>query len=266
MVGRILREWTVRSGLPRDVKVWCGLHDSNAALIAARANSQHADMTVLSTGTWFVAMRSGATSADASSLPPERDCLINVDVDGNPVPSARFMGGREIDLLMGSDARHVDFGRDEHALLPATQAVLKNAAMVLPSWVDGAGPFGNSRGRWLSMPRDPVERGAAVCLYAALMTDALLDLIGAKDSLIVEGRFAAAQLFVAALAALRPQMAVYVASAEHDVAFGALKQIFPSFSPPQPLARVCALPLCLDAYRRRWRTEIDSYGPARKDR
>ncbi|HEY2677629.1 MAG TPA: hypothetical protein VGI65_11730 [Steroidobacteraceae bacterium] len=266
MVGTISKEWMARSGLPGDVKVWCGLHDSNAALIAASTHAQHADFTVLSTGTWFVAMRSCASHVEASSLPPERDCLINVDIDGNPVPSARFMGGREIDLLLGSDARHVDLNRDAHAQMAAAQAVLANSAMVLPSWVAGTGPFGKSRGRWLSMPADPVERAAAVYLYAALVTDAALDLIGAKDCLIIEGRFAAAQLLVAALAALRPEMAVYAAPAEHNVALGALKLISPSFSPTQPLARARALPLSLEAYRRRWREECNSYGPTRIDK
>jgi hypothetical protein len=167
---------------------------------------------------------------------------------------------------MGSDARHIDLNRDEHAQLTAAQAMVTNASMVLPTWVAGAGPFGKSRGRWLSMPSDPFERGAAVYLYAALVTDAALDLIGAKDCLIIEGRFAAAQLFVAALAALRPRMAVYAAPAEYDVALGALTLISPSFSPPQPLARVRALPLSLEAYRRRWREECGSYGLARIDR
>jgi hypothetical protein len=137
---------------------------------------------------------------------------------------------------------------------------------VLPSWVAGAGPFGKSRGRWLSKPTDPIERWAAVYLYAALVTDAALDLIGAKDCLIIEGRFAQAGLFVAALAALRPRMAVYVAPPEHDVALGALKLIFPSFSPDQSLNRVRALPLSLEDYRERWRKERDSYGVARMDR
>ena len=39
--------------------VYCGMHDSNAALLAARSHPELAghDVTVLSTGTWFVAMR-----------------------------------------------------------------------------------------------------------------------------------------------------------------------------------------------------------------
>jgi hypothetical protein len=36
------------------------------------------------------------TKIDLTSLPEARDCLINVDVSGTPIPSSRFMGGREV--------------------------------------------------------------------------------------------------------------------------------------------------------------------------
>ena len=41
-----------------------------------------------------------------------------------------------------------------------------------------------------------IARRAAACLYAALVADAALDLIGARETLLVEGRFAAAEVFV----------------------------------------------------------------------
>jgi sugar (pentulose or hexulose) kinase len=257
-VGPISAEWIERCGLPGDVKVLCGLHDSNAALIAARAaaGAAQGDMTVLSTGTWFVAMRtpSGARFTELENLPVDRDCLVNVDWKGEPVPSARFMGGREIEVLMGSDAR-LEPENDDAAQVAAAHTVIANGAMILPTFAPGAGPYRHGSGRWLAMPDDVLQRWAAVCLYAALLADTALDLIGAEDHLIVEGRFAASTLFVAALAALRPDMAVHAASAGIDVSLGALTLLQPTLLVRSTLARVRPLPLRLNEYRERWRQE-----------
>ncbi|HEY0746417.1 MAG TPA: hypothetical protein VGD63_06935, partial [Steroidobacteraceae bacterium] len=258
-LGSISAEWGERSGVPSDVTVRCGLHDSNAALIAARAAAGRSagDMTVLCTGTWFVAMRTvkDARSLDLGTLPSDRDCLVNVDVDGNPVPSARFMGGREIEMLLGADLGQNDVNAGACEALAAAKAVIQQEAMVLPSFVRGTGPYGNCQGRWRSMPHDPVQRWAAVCLYAALMTDTALDLIGSKHTLIVEGRFAQAALFVAALARLRSDMAVWVAPDSVDVALGALTLAHASLVTAQALTAVAPLPFHLQQYRDRWRRE-----------
>jgi sugar (pentulose or hexulose) kinase len=49
-----------RTGQVTSTQIYAGLHDSNAALLAARGFAEIADheATVLSTGTLFVAMRS----------------------------------------------------------------------------------------------------------------------------------------------------------------------------------------------------------------
>jgi sugar (pentulose or hexulose) kinase len=262
VVGPISAEWTERSGLPGDVNVLCGLHDSNAALLAARAAASSAqgaagreggDMTVLSTGTWFVAMRTPSDSrfTELANLPPDRDCLVNVDLNGEPVPSARFMGGREIEKLMGAEGQPVATNEDEGQA--AADAVIANGAMVLPTFAAGAGPYGPCSGKWLSMPRDALQRWAAVCLYTALLADTALDLIGSKDCLIIEGRFSACALFVAALAALRPGMAVYSAPLSIDVSLGALTLLHAASPSGSALARVRPLKIGLNEYRERWR-------------
>jgi sugar (pentulose or hexulose) kinase len=258
VLGPISAEWIERCGLPGDARVLCGLHDSNAALIAARAaaGAAQGDMTVLSTGTWFVAMRtpSGARFTELENLPVDRDCLVNVDWQGEPVPSARFMGGREIEILAGSVAR-LEPENDDAAQVAAAHAVIETGAMILPTFAPGAGPYGHGSGRWVSMPDDVLQRWAAVCLYVALLSDTALDLIGAKDHLIVEGRFAASTLLVSALAALRPGMAVHAASSGIDVSLGALTLLQPTLPSRGALARVRPLQLRLNEYRERWRQE-----------
>ena len=257
VLGPIRPALAEATGILADARILCGLHDSNAALLAARGFPEIAEeeSTVLSTGTWFVAMRTPApgTRVDIASLPAARDCLVNVDAYGRPVPSARFMGGREIETLTGIDTRRIDIVPDQSALVAALPAAMASGAMVMPTFAAGFGPFAHARGRWIAMPTDECERRAAVSLYAALVADVALDLIGSRERLLIEGRFAEAQLFVRALAALRPETEVYVANAHNDVSFGALRLLYPELSPSSRLTRVVPLDMALDAYRREWR-------------
>lgn len=256
VLGTILPDWAARTGVPPDAKVHCGLHDSNAALLAARAFPEIAgkESTVLSTGTWFVAMRTPGPGAvtDLAALPEKRDCLVNVDAYNRAVPSARFMGGREIETLSGIDTRRIDIAPAQPDLLAAVPAVLRAGAMVLPGFAPGVGPFPDAHGRWIAEPKDEFERRAAVSLYAALMADVSLSLIGARERLLIEGRFADAQVFVQALARLRPDMEVYVANAHNDVSFGALRLLNPQLRPQSELVRIKPLEADLMPYRDVW--------------
>jgi sugar (pentulose or hexulose) kinase len=259
VLGTLRPAWARRTGLPTDTEVYCGLHDSNAALLAARGFAEIADSesTVLSTGTWFVAMRSprNAASMDTNRLDETRDCLINVDAFGKPIPSARFMGGREIETLIGLDTRRIDIAPDQPALLAALPHVLASGAMVLPTFAPGFGPFPHGRGRWIAEPAEDSARRAAVSLYAALVADASLSLIGTQDRLLIEGRFAEGQVFVRALAALRPDLRVYVGKAHNDVSYGALRLLDAALPPAEPLELVEPLEIDLAPYRDRWRED-----------
>jgi sugar (pentulose or hexulose) kinase len=254
VLGVITPAWVARTRLPVDVQIHCGIHDSNAALIAARAFPEIAggEATVLSTGTWFVAMRTPAAPVDLAAVPEGRDCLVNVDAFGQPVPSARWMGGREIETQIGLDTRRVDIKPDQPALLAAVPAVVADGSMLLPGFAPGCGPFPGNAGRWIAQPEDWFARRAAVCLYAAMVTNVSLDLIGARRAILIEGRFAEAEVFVRALASLRPDDAIYVANAHNDVSFGALRLLDPQLMPAGDLVRVVPLEIDLSVYHARW--------------
>jgi sugar (pentulose or hexulose) kinase len=259
VLGRLSDEWRVLTGLDPEGKVLCGVHDSNAALLAARGLEAFAgrEATVLSTGTWFVAMRSPAESAEDVPLPEGRDCLLNVDVDGRPVPSARFMGGREIQQLLEADGLQLDDPTLQDGIVAALPDAVAAGAMVAPTLAPGSGPFPDGQGGWIARPRNPLQRAAAAALYAALVADAALDLIGARERLLVEGRFARAQAFVRALASLRPEMEVFTADGPLDLVFGACRLVDPVLRPPCRLSRVPPLGLDLAAHRVRWRACVD---------
>ncbi|WEK43417.1 MAG: carbohydrate kinase [Candidatus Sphingomonas colombiensis] len=258
-IGTITTDWVRRTGLPPDVAVHCGLHDSNAALLAARGFAEIAghEATVLSTGTWFVAMRTPGIGVhvDLAALSEARDCVVNVDVHGTPIPSARFMGGREIELLTGIDARRIDINPDQPAIIAALPGVVSTGAMVLPTLTPGVGPFPIGANRWVNRPRDAIELRAAVCLYAALVADAALELIGARERVLVEGRFGEALAFVRTLATLRPDLRFFVSNQRNDVSYGALRLIAPWLSPPSALSEVQPLDCDLVGYAARWRAQ-----------
>lgn len=256
-LGPISTAVSQRTGLPPDCQVLCGIHDSNAALLAARGHGElaGADATVLSTGTWFVAMRSLAQGGtfDIGALPEARDGLVNVDPDGRAVPSSRFMGGREFERL---GVAHVSSEVPDAKEDPADRVprLIESGLFVLPSFAAGTGPYPTACGHWNREPADPLDRRAAAELYLATMADVSLDLIGSQDRLLVEGRFATASTFVRALAALRPTQRVLVSDAQHDVAYGALRLVDPGLEPTASLSPVTPLGSDLAAYARRWRT------------
>jgi sugar (pentulose or hexulose) kinase len=266
-LGAITPEIARLTGLPADCAVLCGLHDSNAALLAARGHPEIAqgDATVLSTGTWFIAMRSlpEAGSVDLSALDERRDCLVNVDVTGRPVPSARFMGGREAQCIGGFDSFDLthDYHPDEQlARLPQLVA---SGACAYPCFAPGVGPFPHGRGEWRNMPADASDQRTVAGLYLALMADAALDLIGSRDCVLVEGRFAEEVIFVRALATLRPRQRVFVSNAQHDVAYGALRLVDPRLGPPSKLAPIEPLATDLTVYAAQWRAHASAPGDAR---
>lgn len=257
-VGTLRPALAAATGLPASCRILAGLHDSNAALLAARGFAEIAghEATILSTGTWFIAMRLTADIVDLAALPGARDCLVNVDAFGAPVPSARFMGGREIEQLIEIDTRQVDIKPDQPKLLAAVPGLIESGAMLLPTLAPGCGPFPFGQGQWINRPADWFARRAAACLYAAMVASTSLDLIGAKERLLVEGRFAEAEVFVRALAALRPGTRLYTANAHNDVSFGALRLVEPALRPAGALVSVTPLEGDLAGYQARWHTAL----------
>ncbi len=257
ILGPITESWAEQTGLGRGVQIYCGIHDSNAALLAARSHQElsGSDLTVLSTGTWFVAMRTPEIGANFNrcDLSEARDCLVNVDIDGKPVPSARFMGGREIELLIGLGKGRLDVVSEQPLVLAALNTVIANEVMVLPTMIPGCGPFPNGQSRWMTPPANNHERKAAISLFAAMMVDAMLGLIDARHMLLIEGRFASAEIFVRALATLRPDIRICLSPGYDSVSHGALRLVCKTLCPAETIIEVKSLDTSLDAYHASWK-------------
>jgi len=189
-LGPIRAEVAQRTGLDPQTPVFCGLHDSNASLLP-HLLADRPPFSVVSTGTWVVSMAVGGRKVE---LDPARDTLVNVNALGDPVPSARFMGGREFSLL--TDGEPANWGEND------VEAVLERQALLLPATQQGSGPFPNGCAQWSNaVDLSPGQRFAAVSFYLALMTATCLDLIGGDGPTTVEGPFAQNRLFIRMLAA-----------------------------------------------------------------
>ncbi|HWK69034.1 MAG TPA: FGGY-family carbohydrate kinase [Rhizobiaceae bacterium] len=187
-LGPILPELAARTGLAPDVAILCGIHDSNASLLP-HLLSRPLPFAVVSTGTWVVVLAPGG---EMHALDPRRDTLINVDALGRPVPSARFMGGREYSVI--TDGLPDGWGDGD------VKSVLARGIKLLPSVLPGSGPFPSCEAKWIGQP-SPQQIRVAAAFYLALMAATCLDLVKAEGPTIVEGPCAANPLFLSMLSA-----------------------------------------------------------------
>lgn len=180
IIGPVRAEIAARAGLPDGAPVYCGLHDSNASLYA-HLRSRRPPFAVVSTGTWVISMAVGGA---ARALDPARDTLVNVDALGRPTPSARFMGGRELEILLG--------GRAPACSDADVRTVVSRRILVTPSLIPRIGPYPDRRSSWSVDPSalSAGERSAAALLYLAMTTCVCLELIGADGPILVEGPLA----------------------------------------------------------------------------
>lgn len=186
VLGPVLPSVAEASGLAVGTPVLCGIHDSNASLVP---HLGEAPCGVLSTGTWMIVMALGGRAVE---LDAARDVLVNVNALGQPVPTARFMGGREMEEIMG--------GRIGEPSDGDLRAVLEGRVMAMPSLHPETGPFPGKRFGWIGEEPEGGARMAAASFYAAMMGAECLSLIGAEGPVIVEGAFGGNLAFLRMLA------------------------------------------------------------------
>ena len=252
VVGAIRAELAEQTGLPADCAVLAGAHDSNANYARFLAAGLK-DFTLLSTGTWII-MFNAACPLEA--LDPNRDMVTNSDIEGRPVPCARYMGGREFAILVGDSDVTVATPND-------LSRVIRCGTLALPSFEKAGGPLPHTGGQGRiegPPPETPGERVALAALYTALMVSESLDALQSESPILVDGPFAANPLFLGILAALRPGQSVRTVCGEEGTATGAaLLWRWKERTAPIPLDLADVRPLDIDGlgdYRRRWRAKV----------
>ena len=211
ILGPILPEIAKATGLAPETPVCVGIHDSNASLYP-HVVSQDGPVSVVSTGTWVIVM--SMKTGGAATLDPARDTLVNVNAYEQAVASARFMGGREFEVIQ--QGQRVEPTKQD------VSAVLDGPRMLSPSVETGSGPFQGSQMQWHG--GEPAvatgQRSAALSFYLALMTGTCLNLVGGAGPTIVEGPFARNSEYLAMLHAVTARP-VFTNSAVTGTSIGA---------------------------------------------
>ena len=193
-MGPLLPPLAKRTGLNPKVNILCGIHDSNASLYP-HLLTREPPFSVISTGTWVIAF---AIGGHITPLDPKRDTLMNVHAFGDPVPSARFMGGREFEQVMDGIALPAVTSLQKQDL----DKVLDENIMLLPAIEHHSGPYQGMPANW-TVPETALtasSRFIAVSFYLALVSANCLKMIGAKGPIILEGPFVANSLYIKMLA------------------------------------------------------------------
>lgn len=213
-LGLLRPELAESLGLPRSVRVLCGAHDSNACL--ARYLRTWPRMTLVSSGTWVVVMAAGAP---LTALDGQGDFLANVSVRGEPVPTGRFMGGREIErLCAGADPALAD----GHTV---RQLIDRGLSM-------GSAPGG----------LDARERASLAALHAARETARCVRALGAAGPLTVDGPLAANDAYLELLAALLGEVHASVDVVEGTARGGHVLAHWTALQALPPRVRAIAVP------------------------
>jgi sugar (pentulose or hexulose) kinase len=211
VLGPVRADLAQQLGLPLNCDVHVGVHDSNACLARYLGDEQSSDagMTLVSTGTWVVVMAPGAS---AQALDAARDMLANVSVRGEVVPTARFMGGRELAALCAG-------APPDLASPEALAELMAREVQAWPSFAQQGGPFigraggVTARGDAIDTASlSPPQRATLAALYCAQVTALLLQRLGGPDAVVLEGPFADNPVYTQCLAALRPAQALHVST------------------------------------------------------
>ncbi len=251
-IGTVSDAVVEQTGLSPHCGVVAGLHDSNASYLRYLSRGEGEPFTVISTGTWVVSF---SASTPLESLDESRDMLANVDITGHPVACARFMGGREYEVVcQRADGSPTDSFTDGDL-----QQVIDDGVFALPDFSEGSGPFG---GRTPLIEGRALNGAALASIYCAMMVDCELDLLESKGDLIIEGSWLRNPLLCGVLAQLRPDQRVYMSTDETGTINGAAQLAFEQGIAMPSLIQVGPSTIAgLGPYRDRWQDSIRDHIP-----
>ena len=98
ILGPLRKDLVKKTGLPENIPVYCGAHDSSVSLISASFN-QDLPCTILSTGTWITIF---ALGSDKFEIPEQPGLMISCDCFGHLVPNFRFPAGKIYENLLNN--------------------------------------------------------------------------------------------------------------------------------------------------------------------
>ncbi|NTJ67994.1 carbohydrate kinase [Agrobacterium rhizogenes] len=246
-LGPLKPELAGRSGLKATTRVLCGVHDSSANLYRYQA-ADLSDFTVVSTGTWIVAL-TDRNGVDFSIEQPGHSC--NADVFGNPTPGMLTMGGREFSTVAAKASGP--------ASLQALRMIVASGTFALPTFGSDDGLFPDTAHRGHlegSLADEEGVRFTLAVLYSALLTVACIRDLPPARTIVLDGNFVVDPLYGAIVAALLLDRRVLVSRGTTGTATGAaMLAAHERRGSPAPLAAeapdISDLP-DLSSYQQRW--------------
>ncbi len=210
-VGQVNDDIMELTGMSGECSVYAGVHDSNASFTRYLASDTEKPFTVVSSGTWTISMLAGSS---CNSLNEARDMLANVSVEAEPVPCARFMGGKDFETICRLT------GADEHMPLLRSdlEQIIDDKVFALPSFSEGGGPFYGQAGKFTGEPK---SGKALATLYLVMMIDLELDLLQSTGNIIFGSVGMKSPVLCQLLAQLRTEQQVYLSGDESSTALGA---------------------------------------------
>ncbi|MDV7145563.1 FGGY family carbohydrate kinase [Tropicimonas sp. TH_r6] len=248
-LGTIRPELAKRYGLPADMRILTGIHDSSANFYGYQAMG-FSGFSVVSTGTWIVGM---SDSTPFERLDPARGMTCNADPDGGVVGGVMTMGGREFSAITGSESMDVPASPE------AVAQMVARGTMALPTFGadDGLFPGTAGRGRIVgTVPKGEVEAKSLAILQCALLSSQCLEALGKSGTVLLDGAYIRDPLFAGLMAALNPDAQVFVNARADGVALGAAQLAHHGRGPlseTQPArAEALAIPE-LESYASTWK-------------
>ena len=118
VLGPLRKNLVNQTGLPENIPVFCGAHDSSLSLISASFH-QSLPCTILSTGTWITIFALGSDNNDIEEQP---GLMISCDCYGKLVPNFRFPAGKIYENLLNQANGYFDENFDINKM----HIILKN--------------------------------------------------------------------------------------------------------------------------------------------
>jgi sugar (pentulose or hexulose) kinase len=164
----------------------------------------------VTTGTWYIIFNQ---KTSLTNLNPNLDMLANIDVFGKPVPTIRFMGGREYDNLM------------KVFKITTNTKALKNFNyknyLIYPSYASG-GAFINKKININFFKK--LKKGQIyylICLYIAFVINFSLNKIKSSNTIILDGPITKNITIMKILSSLRSKQLVLKNKKEIGTTLGA---------------------------------------------
>ena len=192
-----------------NLKIINGIHDSNASYLYFK-NSDIKNFTLVSTGTWYIIFNQ---KTPLKNLNPSLDMLANIDVFGKPVPTMRFMGGREYDHLMGV-----------FKISNKTRAI-KNFSfhdyLIYPSYASGGGFSINKINISFYERLNKGQIYYLICLYISFVINFCLNQMKSSNTIILDGPITKNITIMKILSSLRKKQIVLKNKREIGTTLGA---------------------------------------------